>query len=490
MKTEYVDVLIVGAGLSGIDAAYHLQKYCPKKTYLILEARERIGGTWDFFRYPGIRSDSDMFTMSYNLRPWGSGKNLADGHSIREYITDTAKSGAIDKNIRFRHKVTHASWSTKDALWTIKAVRESDTGEETIIFKANFLISCAGYYKYDEGYTPDFPGKNLFEGLIIHPQAWPEDLDYANKRIVVIGSGATAITLIPALAKTATHVTMLQRSPTYIASIPSINENHVQRLQSLSVDEAYILTRQERINEFRDLLNSAKSNPEEFKKAIHTATQKALGELYNPVDFTPSYNPWDQRFCAIPDNDLFIAMCEGRASIVTDKIEAFTEKGIRLKSGVELKADIIVTATGFNLNVFGGIELSIDGMMLEKSKPFITYKGVMFLNIPNFAAVRGYTTASWTLKADLACFYICRVLDHMDKINARQVTPRSKEEIVAVKPISNLTSGYLKRAQLNLMQGDNEPWVYYQDYLKDIALLKDKPVEDDALEFSNKPGNT
>ena len=487
MDAEHFDVLIMGAGLSGIDAAYHLQKYCPKKNYVILEQRERIGGTWDLFRYPGIRSDSDMLTMGYSFRPWTSPKAIAPGEDIRNYVTATARDAGIDRHIRFRHRVERASWSSQDATWTVNAVRqERDGREEPVTLTCNFLFSCAGYYRYRAGYLPEFPDIERFAGRIIHPQAWPEDLDYAGKRIVIIGSGATAVTLMPALAKTAGHVTMLQRSPTYIVAMPEQDRiaNFLRRIMPESW--AYWISRWKNAAYMMYVYQLAQRFPNFVKTGIIKKISEQLGPDYDvATHFTPRYNPWTQRLCLVPDGDLFGAIKAGRASMATGQIERFTEQGIRLQSGEELQADIVVTATGLVLQAFGGAELEVGGRKVDLGKT-LAYKGVMLSGVPNLASVFGYINASWTLKADLICNYVCRLLNLMDKKGARQVTPLNGHEAAVAPFVEKFSSGYVQRAIATWpKQGSKAPWRVYQNYLRDVWALKWSSVDNEALEFSN-----
>src|SRR5262245_12929171 len=428
MAFEHFDVLIVGAGLSGMAAAHYLRQTCPSKTFLILESRARIGGTWDLFRYPGVRSDSDMFTMAYAFRPWQIPKSISDGHLIRQYISDTAREEETDGHIRFHHQVVRADWSSQDARWTVEAAhRRPDGREETVTLTSNFLFSCAGYYKYSSGYEPELSGRDRFKGTIVHPQAWPQDLDCSGRRVVVIGSGATAVTLVPALAKTAAHVTMLQRSPTYIVSFPELDRLAIALSRMLPSRLAYGITRWKNIGFMTYMYQLARRRPELAKKAIVKRTRAELGADYDvATHFTPRYYPWEQRLCLVPDADLFIAIREGRASVATDHIETFTEKGIQLKSGKELEADIIVTATGLQLQILGGIAVSVDGKSVDFSKT-LSYKGVMFSGVPNLASVFGYINASWTLKADLICAYVARLIAYMDRKGYAQVTPSNRE---------------------------------------------------------------
>ena len=448
MTAEHFDVLIMGAGLSGIGAGHYLNQFCPRKSYVILEQRERIGGTWDLFRYPGIRSDSDMLTMGYSFRPWTHPKAISPGDDIRDYITDTARDEGIDRHIRFRHRIKRAAWSSPDAAWTVEAVRTSADGrEEQVTLTCNFLFSCAGYYRYSAGYTPAFPNVDRFQGRVIHPQVWPEDLDYAGKRVLIIGSGATAVTLLPAMAETAGHVTMLQRSPTYVISAPAQDPIATWLRDKLPSTLAYTLSRWKNIILTACLYQVSQRFPNWMKKEILEKVREGLGPDYDvSTHFTPGYKPWEQRMCQIPDADLFNAIKSGRASVVTDQIETFTETGIQLKSGKTLEADIIVTATGLVMQAFGGIELSVDGRPIEPAKT-LAYKGVMFSGVPNLAVVFGYINASWTLKADLICNYVCRLLNFMDSKGVRQVMPKSGDDTAAAPFVENFSSGYMQRAR-------------------------------------------
>jgi cation diffusion facilitator CzcD-associated flavoprotein CzcO len=481
-NSNYVDVLIVGAGLSGIGAACHLQIECPQKSVAILEGRATMGGTWDLFRYPGIRSDSDMYTMGYKFKPWKNAKAIADGPSILNYIRESAAEYGIDRKIRFNQKVVRASWSSNTAQWTVES-RHGETGEVSI-FVCNFLMLCSGYYSYEGGYAPEFPGAEQFRGAIIHPQKWPERLDYAGKRVVVIGSGATAVTLVPAMAETAAHVTMLQRSPTYMVSLPAADvvANALRRV--LPESAVYTLTRWKNTLMAMAIYQLSRRRPERVKHWIKSQLRKELGPEFDiERHFTPPYNPWDQRMCLIPDGDMLIALREKRASIVTDQIDAFTPTGIKLKSGEHLDADIIVTATGLNLVSLGGIALTVDGQAAEINKS-VTYKGTMLTGIPNLSFVFGYTNASWTLKADLLCAYVCRLLNYMDKHGYRQVTPRLNDPEVEELPLLNLTSGYVQRALHQFpRQGSKLPWRLYQNYIFDALMIRFSAIKDDALEF-------
>ncbi|HTP31566.1 MAG TPA: NAD(P)/FAD-dependent oxidoreductase [Candidatus Acidoferrales bacterium] len=489
MALQHFDVLIMGAGLSGIGAAHHLQKLCPKKSYVILEQRGRIGGTWDLFRYPGIRSDSDMLTMGYSFRPWTSSQAISGGEEIRNYITDTAHDEGIDRHIRFQHKILRAAWSSQDATWTVEAVRQSSGGrDEPVTLTCNFLFSCAGYYRYSAGYTPDFPEVGRFTGRIVHPQAWPEDLDYAGKRVIVIGSGATAVTLLPAMAKTAGHVTMLQRSPTYFISLPRQDAILTRLRLVLPAMWAYRLSRWKNLALMICIYQLARRCPSFVKAGLLKQVREALGPDFDvATHFTPRYDPWTQRLCLVPDGDLFQAIRAGRASVVTDEIARFTEKGILLNTGKELEADIVVTATGLVMQAFGGVELWVDGCRVDPGRT-LAYKGVMMSGVPNFASVFGYINASWTLKADLICAYVCRLLNLMARKGARQVTPRSLDQTAAAPFVESFTPGYIARALASWpKQGFRSPWRVYQNYIRDTISLKWSPVDGGALEFSNPP---
>ncbi|MFZ5697228.1 MAG: flavin-containing monooxygenase [Pseudomonadota bacterium] len=485
MSTEHFDVLIVGAGLSGIGAAWHLTDQCPGKTFAILEGRDAIGGTWDLFRYPGIRSDSDMYTLGYNFRPWTGSKMISDGTSIREYVCDTARESGIDKKIRFGHKILKASWSTEDALWTVEAHRVA-TGD-TVQFTCNFLQMCTGYYNYDAGYTPEFAGRERFKGQIIHPQHWPRNLDYTGKRVVVIGSGATAVTVVPAMTDKAAHVTMLQRSPTYVVTVPEedpISNNMRRYLPDMLV---YRLGRTRNIGLQLFFFRLAKAKPKPIRRLLLGLVRRQVGPDFDMKHFTPTYNPWDERMCAVPNGDFFKVLRNGKASVVTDHIDTFTEKGIKLKSGDEIEADIIVTATGLDLQLMGGMKLVVDGKPFDLSRT-IGYKGLMFRDLPNLAMVFGYTNASWTLKADITSEYVCRLIKHMDKLKMRQCTPRNNDPSVVESPFLDMRSGYIQRAVAKFpKQGSKAPWKLYQNYAIDLAALRFGPLDDGAMEFTNPP---
>jgi cation diffusion facilitator CzcD-associated flavoprotein CzcO len=483
MSDEHFDVLIVGAGLSGIGAGYYLKRDCPKKSFVILEGREAIGGTWDLFRYPGVRSDSDMFTLGYAFRPWTDPKAIADGPSILSYIRETARDNGIDRKIRFKHRVTSAAWSSRDCRWTVEA--ERGEAREPVRFTANFLLMCSGYYNYASGYVPEFPGRARFTGRIVHPQKWTGDIAYAGKRVVVIGSGATAVTLVPAMAETATHVTMLQRSPTYVVARPSEDERANWLRRHLPAKLAYKIVRWKNVLWGMYVYRLCKRQPERMKNLILGGVRLALGPDYDvKTHFSPRYNPWDQRLCLVPDGDLFRTIKDGRVSVETDTIDTFTETGIRLKSGKELEADLIVTATGLDLVPLGGVALSVDGRRVEPAKS-MTYKGMMYSDVPNMAVTVGYTNASWTLKCDLTCEYICRLINHMDSHGHRQCTPRRTDPTVTEVPWVDFSSGYIQRALHKLpKQGSKAPWRLHQNYARDLLSLRFGSVKDEAMEFS------
>lgn len=489
MAAEHFDVLIMGAGLSGIDAAHHLQKLCPTKSYVILEQRDRIGGTWDLFRYPGIRSDSDMLTMGYSFRPWTHPKAISPGDNIRDYITDTARDEGIDRHIRFRHSIQRASWSSAEAQWTVEALRKSPDGQsEPVMLTCNFLFSCAGYYRYSSGYSPEFPNVSRFQGRIVHPQAWPEDLDYTGKHVLIIGSGATAVTLLPAMAKTAAHVTMLQRSPTYVISLPEKDRiaNFLRRIMPNTW--AYRLSRWKNVAFMTCIYQFSQRFPNVIKRMLLKNVRERLGPDYDvDTHFTPSYRPWEQRMCLVPDADMFEAIKSGKASVVTDHIETFTDKGLLLKSGRELEADIIVTATGLAMQAIGGIELAVDGERVDIGKT-LAYKGVMLSGVPNLASVFGYINASWTLKADLICNFVCRLLNFMDRKGVRQATPKPEDATVAAPFVEKFTPGYIQRSLATWpKQGVRRPWRVNQNYFLDTLALKWSSIDDPALVFSNPP---
>jgi cation diffusion facilitator CzcD-associated flavoprotein CzcO len=482
---EHTDVVIVGAGLSGIGAACHLRQECPKKSFVILEGRGAMGGTWDLFRYPGVRSDSDMYTLGYRFRPWRDAKAIADGPAILNYIRETAAEFGVDRMIRYDHRAVRAAWSSADALWTV----EAETGPEkrVVRFTSNFLYLCTGYYDYESGYTPEWPGVERFRGRIVHPQKWPEDLDYAEKRVVVIGSGATAVTLVPAMAERAAHITMLQRSPTYVVARPAEDKIANWLRRRLPARTAYALTRWKNVLLGMFFYRLSRKRPEIMKRLVAKGVRHHLGEEYALKHFTPQYNPWDQRLCLVPDSDLFRAIRDGRASVVTDHIESFTEKGLQLKSGEHLDADIIVTATGLVLKLISGLQLTVDGAPLEPSRTLV-YKGMMFSGVPNLAFAIGYTNASWTLKCDLTAEYVCRLLNHMERRGYASCTPRVNDPDVREEPIIDFTSGYVQRA-LHLLpkQGSKTPWRLHQNYVRDLSMMRYGRVEDGAMEFAAAP---
>jgi monooxygenase len=478
-----VDVLIVGAGLSGIGAAHHLQARCPGKTYLILEGRERLGGTWDLFRYPGIRSDSDMYTLGYSFRPWTNPQAIADGPAILAYIRDTAESAGIDHRIRYRHRVERARWSSADARWTVEA-RDLASGAPVTLTCA-FLYGCTGYYDYDAGYTPPLPGRERFRGRIVHPQHWTDDIAYDGARVVVIGSGATAVTLVPELARRAAHVTMLQRSPTYIVSRPRRDAIADWLRDHLPAGAAYTATRWKNVLLGTGFYELSRRAPERVKRfLVEQARRQLRGAVDVEAHFTPAYDPWDQRLCLVPDGDLFEAIRGGRAAVVTDHIETFTETGIALRSGAHLPADLIVTATGLRLKFFGGIELEVDGARIDPSR-LMVYKGMMCSDVPNCAFATGYTNASWTLKADLASMYLCRLLRHMDAHGYARCVPRRIDPTVEERPLLDFTSGYVLRSTAELpKQGSAAPWRLRQNYALDRLMFALSRVDDPAMEFS------
>lgn len=482
-------MLVVGAGISGIGAGYHLQARCPDRSYLILEGRDDLGGTWDLFRYPGVRSDSDMHTLGYSFRPWKEAKAIADGPAILSYVRETAQEYGIDQHIRFQHRVTRAEWSSESATWTVHADR-TDTGE-SVSYTCNFLFMCSGYYSYRAGHTPEFDGRERFGGQIVHPQQWPEDLDYAGKRVTVIGSGATAVTLVPAMAEDAAHVTMLQRSPTYVVARPD-NDPIADRLRKVLPDRVVSrIVRWKNVTRGQWIYNKTRTQPDKVKAKLLELVRKELGPDYD-VDrhFTPRYAPWDQRLCLVPNGDLFTAIRSGEASVVTDQIVSFTENGIALASGDELATDIIVTATGLELVTLGEVVFSVDGVEVDFSKTW-TYKGLAYSNVPNLASSFGYIAASWTLRADLTCEFVCRLLNHLRSTNTDVCTPRLRpaDHDMPQRPwIDDFSSGYMQRAMHLLpKQGDREPWVNTQNYAQDKKLLLKDPVDDGVLQFTTAP---
>ncbi|RAG87264.1 FAD-containing monooxygenase EthA [Streptacidiphilus pinicola] len=484
-----VDVLIVGAGISGIGAAYYLQREHPGRSYAILEAREASGGTWDLFRYPGIRSDSDLHTFGYEFKPWRDKDAIASADKILAYLRETAAEHDIDRRIHYRTRVLAASWSSADARWTVETER-TDTGERAR-WTCNWVFAAAGYYRYDEGYTPGFTGRERFGGTIVHPQHWPEDLDVSGRRVLVVGSGATAVTLVPALAGDAAHVTMLQRTPTYIMPVPAQDKvaNLLQRL--LGEDRGYALARRKNIARSQAIWRLFQKYPKTARKLIRRVNIKQLPEGY-PVDehFNPPYDPWDQRLCAVPNGDLFREIRAGRASVVTDRIATFTEQGVRLESGRELEADVIVTATGLNVQAMGGIGLSVDGRAVRLADT-VAYKGMMLSGVPNFAYSIGYTNSSWTLKVGLLCEHFCRLLAHMDGLGLDTAVPVPADPAMPTRPLLDFGAGYIQRAIDKLpQQGERAPWLTSMSYPDDVKLLRHLPVTDPELRLSVSPGTS
>ena len=476
---EHVDVLIVGAGISGIGAAYHVQTKCPTKSYCVLEGRERMGGTWDLFRYPGIRSDSDMYTLGFPFRPWTDENSIAAGDTILAYVKDTAAHYGIDKKIRYNKRVLRARWSSETARWTVDI---SDGTQLT----CSFLHLCVGYYDYDAGYTPEFAGRERFRGRIVHPQFWSQDIDYANKRVIVIGSGATAVTLVPELAKQAAHVVMLQRSPTYVMSVPAKDPLAARARKHLSTERAFSVTRWKNVLLGMAFYQWCRRFPEQAKRVLVNQVKKQLGDADAVAKhFTPSYKPWDQRLCFVPDNDLFDAIKAGRASVVTDHIDTFTETGIRLRSGAELEADLIVTATGLAMKPFGKVQLEVDGKRIEPSKTMV-YRGMMCSDVPNMAFSTGYTNASWTLKCDLTSRFVCRLVNFMDAHGFVACTPRRDPSVQEV-PLIDFSSGYVQRVIDQLpRQGSIVPWKLYQNYARDLFLIERGKIDDGVMTFATR----
>ena len=486
MFVEHLDVLIIGAGLSGVGAAYHLMQQCPGKSFAVLEGRSALGGTWDLFRYPGIRSDSDMYTLGYNFKPWSDPQAIADGPSIRSYIEQTARENGIDRKIRYQHKVLKADWCTDSATWTLEVQRGDEP--EPLRLSCQHLLMCTGYYRYEAGYTPEFPGREQFKGELIHPQLWPENFDYTGKKVVVIGSGATAVTLVPAMTDKARHVTMLQRSPSYVINLPKedVVSNVLRRF--LPEKWVYRLARGRNVALQMVFFYLSKAFPDQVRKALLEKARRQLGQGFDMRHFSPSYKPWDERVCAVPDGDLFKVLRQGKASVVTDHIDTFTETGIRLKSGQMLEADVIITATGLDLVLFGGMQVAVDGKPFDAAQS-MGYRGIMLRDLPNAAVVLGYTNASWTLKTDLSSEYFCRLINHMDAISMRQCTPCNTTGEVKTAPFLNLNSGYIQRVAHKLpSQGDRAPWKLYQNYVLDLVLLRFGKVEDGYLVFSSPKG--
>ncbi|QEH35240.1 FAD-containing monooxygenase EthA [Aquisphaera giovannonii] len=483
MSIEHFDVLVVGAGISGIAAGYYLQKLCPSRRYAILEGRGDLGGTWGLFRYPGARSDSDMFTLGYSFRPWEEPRSMAEAPAILDYLRETAREFGIDRRIRFRHRVRSASWSSESGRWTI----EADAGEhpEPVRYTCDFLYLCSGYYDYERGYLPDFAGREEFRGLVVHPQHWPDGLDHRGKRVVVIGSGATAVTLVPALAEDAAHVVMLQRSPSYILSVPAEDRLARRIRRWLPGRAAHSLIRWKNILLTMYLYRLCRKKPERAKSLLRRGLARELPPDFDlDAHFRPRYEPWDQRLCFVPDGDLFRAIRSGRASVATGEVERFTRDGIRLAGGRELPADVIVTATGLNLLAWGGIRLVADGTVMEPGG-CLTYKGVMLGNVPNCAGCAGYANASWTLRAELSAEYLCRLLNHMARRGYATCVPRCDLDASRGRPLLPLTSGYVRRGSDRLVkQGPEAPWVMHQNYVRDLLSLRWSRLDDGVLQFA------
>jgi len=488
MTSEHVDVVVVGAGLSGIGAGYHLQTMSPDRSYVILEGRDGLGGTWDLFKYPGVRSDSDMHTLGFSFKPWTEAKSIADGPSILKYLKQTVAQFGIDKNIRYGQLVTQAQWSTDDAQWTVTSTNKATGVSSTIT--CSFLFMCSGYYSYKKGHTPEFAGRERFKGTVVHPQEWPLDLDYAGKRVVVIGSGATAVTIVPSMADKAAHVTMLQRSPTYMVSRPDHDVMANRMRKVLPEKMAYNLTRIKNTWRQQLVYNKTRTDPDKVKQLLLGGIKMELGADYDIAKhFTPSYNPWDQRLCLVPNGDFFKSMREGKASVVTDHITSFTETGIQLASGEHLDADIIVTATGLELVTLGEMDFFVDGNQVDFAKTW-TYKGFAYSDIPNMASTFGYINASWTLRSDLTAEYVCRLLNHMRKKGVAQCTPRLRDQDGSMKErpwIDGFSSGYMQRMMHRMpRQGDHEPWINPQNYRRDKKMFKHSPIDDGVMQFSKQ----
>ena len=482
---KHIDILIVGAGISGIGLAVHLSKHCPQRQFDIIERRESFGGTWDFFKYPGIRSDSDMSTFGFNFKPWQKANVLADGASIKGYLLEVLDEYKLKEKIHFQHRVLAANYDSTQKKWVVE-IEDENQKKQTWI--ANFVLGCTGYYNYDQGFQPNFPNQQAFKGQLIHPQFWPADLQYAGKKVVIIGSGATAITLVPALAKGgAEHVTMLQRSPTYIASVPSIDFIYDKMRKVLPEDLAYKLTRARNIGMQRGIYALAQKQPKLLRKLLLKSIEMQLKGKVDMKHFTPSYNPWDQRLCVVPDGDLFKILRSGQASIETDQIEQFTEKGILLKSGQHLDADIIVSATGLEIQILGGIKATIDGKPMDTSKHML-YQGIMVSDVPNMAMIIGYINASWTLKVDIAAEYICRMINYMDKNGYDEVIAQGDQtELMEDTVMGSLSSGYIARAaDVMPKQGKHAPWNVTNNYLADRKVLKNARFDDGVLKFEKR----
>ena len=488
MTVERVDVVVVGAGLSGIGAGYHLQTMSPDRSYVILEGRDGLGGTWDLFKYPGVRSDSDMHTLGFSFKPWTEAKSIADGPSILAYLKETVAQFGIYQHIRYGQLVSKAEWSSDNATWTVTST-DKHTGESKTI-ECSFLFMCSGYYSYKKGHTPEFVGRERFTGTIVHPQEWPQNLDYAGKRVVVIGSGATAVTIVPSMAESAAHVTMLQRSPTYMVSRPDHDALANRMRKVLPEKMAYNITRFKNTWRQQLVYNKTRTDPDKVKKLLLGGIQLELGADYDVAKhFTPNYNPWDQRLCLVPNGDLFKAMREGKASVVTDHIASFTETGIQLASGEHLEADVIVTATGLELVTLGEMDFIVDGEQVDFSQTW-TYKGFAYSDIPNMASTFGYINASWTLRSDLTAEYVCRLLNHMRKKGVAQCTPRLREQDRNMKQrpwIDGFSSGYMQRMMHRMpRQGDHEPWINPQNYRRDKKMFKHSPIDDGVMQFTKQ----
>ncbi|BDD94624.1 MAG: NAD(P)/FAD-dependent oxidoreductase [Pandoraea sp.] len=483
-----LDVIVVGAGLSGIAAAHYLSERCPGTHFAMLEARQSLGGTWDLFRYPGVRSDSDMFTLGFSFRPWPSDQAIAEGGKILDYLNDTARAEGLDARIRYGHKVLEARWDSSIARWTLHIERtHADGAQDTQSLTCRFLFMCSGYYAYDAGHTPTWPGTDTFTGTVVHPQHWPADLDYRDKRIVVVGSGATAVTLLPSLAATAAHVTMLQRSPSYILSMPQ-RDGVAERLRAwLPARVAHRIVRMKNVLIALGFYQAARRWPHAIRRVlIRRAAQQVQGHADVARDLTPRYQPWDQRLCLAPGGDIFKALRGGRAAIVTDEIASFTPRGLALKSGKTLDADIVVTATGLRVQLMGGARLRVDGKPVDLCDA-VAYKGMMYSDVPNLASIFGYTNASWTLKAELIAQYVCRLINHMNAHDVDTCVPRLREGEHGELPAIGLTSGYIQRAAGVLpKQGRRKPWVFYQSYLRDLRLMRWGSVDDGAMRFERR----
>lgn len=478
--THDFDVVVVGAGLSGVAAAHYLRTQCPRERFVILEGRDAIGGTWDLFRYPGVRSDSDMFTLGYSFRPWTSDAAIAQGADIRDYIRETARAEGVLPHIRFGHRVQAAHWDSSQAQWTL----EAESGGQPVRFTCRFVFFCSGYYDYGRGHDPAFPGRDQFRGRIVHPQQWPQDLDCAGKRVVVIGSGATAVTLLPSLAAQARHVTLLQRSPSYIIAIPGRDAVGRAFQSVLPRKLAYWLIRWKNIALSTLLFQLSRRRPAAMRRWLVRQAQQRSGVEERHLQ--PRYEPWDQRLCVDPDAGMLRALRTGRASIVTDQIEGFTPQGLRLASGQELPADIVVTATGLHLQMFGGTRLTVDGDPVQVAGR-LSYKGMMLSGVPNLAMSMGYTNASWTLKCELIARQVCRILNQMRATGEAVCVPVYEGSAADTRPALDLTSGYVQRAANDLpRQGTRKPWRIHQNYVRDLLALKFAPLRDGALRFARR----